>query len=135
MADLGSDIAGVFDISWGLLTSSDRTALAEALLRRLTTPRGGLIGVPTYGYDVQTLIGATVPASVIEQRVLEQLLLDERVVDADVTVTLDERTGVLRVAMTVHDSAGPFDLTLTVSQLTVQAFLDSELFAEIDQAA
>lgn len=128
MADLGSDIAGVFDIDPALSVVTGRTALAQAVLRRLTTPRGGLIGSPTYGYDVAALIGSTVPPSIVEQRVLEQCLLEEEIVDARCTVTLV--AGVLTVTLALQDGDGPFALVLSASELTTEAFLDGVLFAQ-----
>lgn len=130
--DFGSDIAGVFDIDPTLSVVEGRPALAHALLRRITTPRGTLIGDPSYGYDVTGLIGSTVPMSVVEQRVLEQILAEEGVEDARVTAELVNDT--VTITMHVVDSEGPFDLVLTSSQLTTAAFLDSVLFAETEDA-
>lgn len=126
---LGSDIGGVTSIDYALSTVSGRLALAQAILRRLTTPRGGLVGAPSYGYDVATLLGSTVPASIIEQRVLEQVLLEEEVEDAGCTVTVD--AGSLSVDVAVVDADGPFDLTLAASELTVSALIDGvQIFQE-----
>lgn len=124
MADLGSDIAGVMSIDYALSTVSGRMALAQAILRRLTTPRGGLLGDPSYGYSVHDLIGSSVPVSVIEQRVLEQVLLEEEVEDARCNARMSN--GVLFIEITVEDADGPFELTLTASELSTEAFLESE---------
>lgn len=126
---LGSDLSGVLDIDFALSTVSGRTALGQAILRRLTTPRGGLVGDPTYGYAVFETIGSTVPTSVIEQRVLEQVLAEEEVEDARVSV---QRTGEsLRIVISVVDAEGPFELTLTRDQLTTEALLgDRVIFSE-----
>lgn len=126
---LGSDIGGVRSIDRTLSVVTGRQALAEAILRRLTTPLGGLIGAPSYGYDVATTIGSTVPVSVVEQRVLEQVLYEEEVEDARCSVVVDG--GSLTVAVSVVDADGPFELTLTADELTVSAFIDGvPLFEE-----
>jgi phage baseplate assembly protein W len=128
MAELGSDIAGVFDVDATLSVATGRRALAQAILRRLTTPRGGLIDSPAYGYDVTALIGSAVPPSIVEQRVLEQVVAEQEVKDARCTVTFTRDT--LTVDIQVEEGDGPFSLTLTASELTIQAFLDGTLFAE-----
>lgn len=133
MSDLGSDIAGVFDVDATLSLVTGRPALAQAILRRLTTTRGGLLGAPTYGYDLLALIGSTVPASVVEQRVLEQVLAEEEVEDARCTATF--AGGTLLVEIFVEDADGPFTLTLSATELKASAFLDGVLFDELDLAA
>src|SRR5690606_10078705 len=115
-------IAGVRDIDFSLSKVSGRQAHAQALLRRLTTPRGSLIAAPTYGYDVTELVGGTTPAHIVEQRVREQCLLDERTEDVVVQVTKDDATGGLTIEIEVDDdNDGEFTLILSgSSQLTAQ---------------
>lgn len=130
---LGSDIAGVTSIDYALTTVSGRQALAEAILRRLFTPRGGLWYAPSYGYSIVGLIGSSVPPSIVEQQVLEQVLAEEEVEDASCTVTYTDANGgrSLAIAINVVDADGPFDLVLTASELTYQALLDgTEIFSE-----
>lgn len=122
--DHGTDLSGITSLDWTLSTVGGRRALAHAILRRLTTPRGGLFYAPTYGYNVAELIGSTVPASVVEQRVLEQVLAEEEVEDARCTVTLTGTT--LRIEIHVAAADGPFDLVLTQDELTLEAFFDGE---------
>lgn len=130
---LGSDIAGVTDLDAALSTVSGRVALAQRILRRLTTPRGGLVGSATYGYDLTALVGSTVPASVVEQRVLEQALLEEEVEDAQAETISVDSTGEMTVELRVVDADGPFELVLTASELTVSALIDGQpLFQEVD---
>lgn len=131
--ELGSDIAGVTSIDYALSTVSGRRALAEAILRRLTTRRGALFYAQSYGYAVVELIGSTVSASEIEQRVLEQVLLEEEVEDATCTVLFTDVGGTRSVSIEIKvtDADGPFDLTLTASELTISALLEgTEIFRE-----
>jgi len=126
---LGSDFAGVLSVDYALSTATGRRALANQILRRLTTPRGGLIGAPKYGYDLLSVIGSTVPPSAVEQRVLEQVLEEEEVEDASCSVSFDN--GRLTTDIAVVDGDGPFDLTIVASELTVQALIDGvEIFQE-----
>ena len=131
--ELASDIGGVTSVDYALSTVSGRQALAEAILRRLTTRRGGLFYAPSYGFDVLGLIGSTVSASEVEQRVLEQALLEEEVEDATCTVTFADvgATRSITVELNITDAEGPFDLTLSASELTISALLGgTELFNE-----
>jgi hypothetical protein len=131
LTPLGSDLAGVLSLDYALTTVIGRQALAQAILRRLTQARGGLVGSPAYGYDVTALIGATVPEQLIEQRVMEQVVAEEEVEDASCTATLTRNQ--LRIEVSVIDADGPFELTLTADELTVEAFVDG--FQIFQQAA
>ena len=124
MADLGSDISGVTDVDATLSVVTGNPSLAQAILRRLGTPRGGLLGKPTYGYDIAALIGSSVPVSVIEQRILEQVQAEEEVESVRAQVLFDASRGVLTVQLDIIASDGPFELTITQTALTVEALLD-----------
>jgi len=123
---LGSDIAGVSDVDWALSTVSGRVALAHAILRRLRTSRGGLLGGPvSYGFNLEDLIGSDVPASVVENRVRAQALEEEEVVDCAVVASFRAAAGALEVTIAVIDGDGPFTLTIVAAEdLTIGAFLD-----------
>jgi hypothetical protein len=123
---LGTMIGGVDTIDYALTKVSGRTALAHRILRRLMTPRGGLFYAPTYGYDLGELIGSSVPVSVVEQRVNEQVLAEEEVSDARTDATL--ATGTLTVSIQVVDADGPFLLVMNASELTVSALIDGVEF-------
>lgn len=121
---LGSDISGITDVDASLSTVGGRLALAQRCLRRLSTKRGSLIGSPLYGFDLQSCIGSMMPVSVVNQRVGEQILLEPEVEDASVASTFDAVTGELVVEIEVVDADGPFDLTLTATNLTLTAIAD-----------
>lgn len=121
--ELGSDFAGVLDVTPTLAVATGPRALADAILRRLTTPRGGHFEDPLYGYDLRAQIGAATPVSVIQQRVLEQVLAEEEVADARVSVT--RSNGTLRVVIDVIVASGPFRLTVIPNELTIEHFLEA----------
>jgi hypothetical protein len=125
---LGTCIGGSTALDYALTKVSGRTSLAHRIIRRLTTPRGGLFYAPSYGYDLAELIGSTVPVSVVEQRVLEQVLYEEEVSDARTVATLANDT--LTVDISVVDDDGPFELVLTSTELTVSAMLNGSTFFE-----
>lgn len=122
-ANIGADIncASGLDPLFTLVTG--RAALVQAIARRLQTPRGTLAWIgdtADYGYDVrQHLADDLSPRllSAIATRVEAEALADERVRAAVASVTL--LAGVLRVALSITDAAGPFRLTLSIDAVTV----------------
>lgn len=119
MADLGTDIAGVTDVTPSLATVSGRRNLIQAIARRLITPRGGLFYDETYGYDVrQFLSGIVRSTSVIAAGIVEQAEQDERVDQADADVTFSGDQLVIKVS--ISDGFGPFSFVLAISKVTVE---------------
>jgi hypothetical protein len=92
--------------------------LAQAIARRLTTPRGGLFYDSDYGTDIRRWLNAAVqPLGRIGFEVQNEALKDERVKRANATVTIVG--GTLNIDLKLVDADGPFTLTLSVNQLTV----------------
>jgi hypothetical protein len=116
---LASDFSGVLDIDWALSTVDGELALAQAILRRLTTPLGGLEEDPTYGFDIRDLVGSTLSASVIEQRVREQCLAEQEVDRCAVRVT--QSTDSILIEIRLRTVNGTASLTLDQSALTLDA--------------
>lgn len=123
MADLGSDVFAVTDLDPGFRLVSGRLAHAQAIARRLATPRGDLERIgddPDYGSDLRQFVGDDVgPRVVFEVASLveREALKDERTLSATATVTF--AGGALMVALRITDAAGPFSLVLAVSDVTV----------------
>ena len=120
--DLGTDIstpsAADLDPSLGLV--SGLRGLGEALARRLCTPRGGLLDDPGYGTDVRSWLNSSLDTRALQTiavLVREELLQDERVEDASVTVAYTAPR--LTITAQVRSSAGPLTLVLAVSAVTV----------------
>jgi hypothetical protein len=93
MADLGNDLACVFDLDPSVSEVSGRRALAEAIARRWLTPRGTLFYAPTYGAGLITYLHG-------EMQSVE-----------------------IRVGGRLTDAAGPFRFVLSVSDLTMDLVL------------
>jgi phage baseplate assembly protein W len=123
MADvLGTDIGCYPDLDSSGALVSGRTMLAQALARRLTTPRGGLFYDTNYGTDLRLYLneGMTNEAqSRIKAAVESECLKDERVSACSAEVSFSLQTQLLKVSISVDTKAGPFSLTLAVSSLTV----------------
>lgn len=124
---LGSDLSCITDIDPAGAEVSEKMLLAQALARRLTTPRGRLIDDANYGYDLNQWLNADVgPAELaqIQSQAQAECLKDERVQSATVTVTF--LGGVMLVAVALVSSLGPFQLVLSVSALTTQLLTVSQ---------
>lgn len=129
MADLGSDFHCVTDIDFNLSAVSGRTCLAEAIARRLQTPRGGLWYDADYGTDLRQFINSpALNLRAVSAAAYAEILKDERVESAQVTTTMPggPSATTLTVTVSLADSAGPFTLVLSVSSLTVSLLNFSE---------
>jgi hypothetical protein len=120
----GVDLGGVLDVESTLVLRMDRQALSEALLRRLTTPRGSLFYDFDYGFDLRQFLSAPAPQpGYLEMQVRTEVEKDERVEGVDVQSSFVGET--LTVQLTVTDGDGPFNLTLEVTQLTVEFLVEN----------
>lgn len=123
MTDLGVDLYCISDLDAAGRTVSGPEALAQALARRLQTPRGALAAIgddPDYGTDLRDYVGEDTGAGAeaeIEAAVRAECLKDERVRDVDVTVAIRDR--VLTVGLRVASTQGVVRLVLAVSAVTV----------------
>lgn len=117
----GSDLSCVTDLDPAMVETSGLHMLAQALCRRLITPRGTLIDDFNYGFDLRQFLGDDVgPADLarIASGVDAELLKDERVSASQTTVALAAQ-GVLNVVTTLTPSAGPsFQLVLAITNVT-----------------
>lgn len=98
---------------------SGNRAIAEAIVRRLTTPRGRLIDDPNYGYDLTDLIndGTTPPQLAQAQKLASfEAKKDPRVIQCQVRIQLTG--GVLIVTATPTTATGPFTLVFSLSSLS-----------------
>lgn len=121
--NIGADVSCVSGLDPLFTLVTGRTALGQAIARRLQTPRGTLAWIgdtADYGDDVRQHLGDDLTprlASLIASRVEAEALADERVRAATATVTL--LAGALRVGLQLADAAGPFRLTLSIDAVTV----------------
>lgn len=100
---------------------SGRDLLAEALLRRLVTTRGTLLGCPDYGTDVRDWINDDLDNARVAQlsaAISAELSKDERVRTATATSTF--ANDVLTSTITIVDAAGPFKLTVAIDQVSLK---------------
>lgn len=120
-ADLGTDLSCVTDLDGAGAVVSGRLLLGQAYARRLSTPNGGLIDDPIYGYDLTQFVNADLGAGDIDDiqsKAAAEGSKDERVLSCSVVVTVSI-DGIMSVVASMVDSDGPFDLVLSVSDVTV----------------
>jgi phage baseplate assembly protein W len=121
MSDLGIDLVSSPDLDFRLVTGE--RALAEALLRRLSTPRGGLFSEPAYGYDLRMLLNeamSEVELARAQMAIEAEIQKDERVTSVDTRLDFDAQRERLRLTAAVTTSDGPFQLILGVDRVTVE---------------
>lgn len=124
----GLDLDCVEDLHITLrAASSEKLALAQAIARRMQTPRGRLLDDPEYGYDLRRWIGTTdPPVALIEAAIASEARKDERVSDCSAIVTFDRDTHTIdaRFAIVPRASSDSFDFTLSVGSLTASVLLE-----------
>lgn len=121
--NFGSCWSCVYDLTMPSVMVSGNQCVAEMIARRLQTPRGGLIDDPNYGYDLTGWLDADITTpqlASIQSNVNAECVKDQRVLSAQSTVTLVQ-SGMLIVTIQLVTAAGPFTLTLSVSNLAPNA--------------
>lgn len=123
MADLGATISCLGDLDPMFRMVSGRKALAQEIANRLISPRGSYLPDPSYGFDVRAFLNESVsPREVfaIESGIEAEALKDERIEDADATVTFDEAAGSVRIDLRLTDAEGPFDLVIAIDAVNLE---------------
>jgi phage baseplate assembly protein W len=116
--DVSTFVDGDLDPTFALI--SGPRVVAEAIARRLQTPRGGLVRNPDYGTDLRQWVNASLTSA--RRAALQNAIAGEAGADPRVdTVEVEfvESEGELRVSISGTCAAGPFDLVLDVASLTV----------------
>jgi phage baseplate assembly protein W len=123
VTDFGSDISATAELNAAFSLVSGKRAVAEACIRRLTTPRGGLFYAPNYGTDVREMLAARLDATRLgswRARIESELRKDDRIQSAQAELTLHPETERVVISARVATSEGPFTFTLAASALSVE---------------
>jgi phage baseplate assembly protein W len=121
VADLGTDLSCIQDLTDEMATVSGRLGLAQALARRIITPRGALIDDANYGFDITDFLDNDVLPATLAQvggNVDAEFLKDQRVLASTTTVITSGQK--LVTTSVVQDADGPFSLVLSVGDVTVE---------------
>lgn len=119
----GSDIDMFDDLPLRFNLARGWRNLANAILRRLTTPRGSLPYAPEYGFDVRSLLNgsandATIPT--LQQEIAREVEKDPRVATCAATLVYTASSNSLQIQLRLATTAGPWRLVVAVDQLTAQ---------------
>lgn len=118
----GLDVSASPDLDPMLRLQGGPRVLAEAIVRRLSTPRGGLWYAPDYGFDVRELLGeGFTPAALFraQSSIEAEVEKDARVQSARVTLTTPAPDK-LRISIRIVAADAPFDLVVGVDALNVE---------------
>lgn len=116
---LGQTLDCTDDLTPGMRVVSGRTALIQALIRRLRCDPGGLWYDLEYGTNLcNSVHQATATGYEIERAAEIECGKDERVESVTATAELDGDT--MTLTLTIEDSDGPFELVLEVSAVTIE---------------
>lgn len=121
--DLGTDVSCTTDLDPAFALVFDSTALGQALLRRLITPRGMVGDDPDYGTDVRAFMNETQSGDFgfrLQSAIERECEKDERVASATATVTLNASGTQASVSVAVEfvTDASLFTLVLAISAVT-----------------
>lgn len=121
--NFGQDSSCVSDVGLFDLQITDPIMLVgQRIIRRLTTPRGGLAAIgddPNFGWDLRQLINAQLsPTSITNyQQQIEAECYKEETISSAVA-TISGSGGNIAVSIQLTSASGPFSLTLPVQNLT-----------------
>lgn len=103
MADFGEDVSTFPDLDVTGNSITGLRTIAEACLRRLSTPEGSLEYDPDYGYDLRDLLNEDLDARDLRRHAARaeiELEKDERIARADVVLSLEPTTHKLTIRIT-----------------------------------
>lgn len=130
LVGFGADLSCGMRLTTGRMVGG-RTLLAEAIWRRLTTPRGTLSGgaeASAYGLDLAAYVGAVgerIAEAALPSIVEAELLKDDRIAAVSVTATAyraDDGTARIELQLVVQPASdlARFPLTLGVTSAGVE---------------
>ncbi len=120
-ADFGLDLWCEQDLDPRMPEVNGLVAFAQALARRLDTPRNMLIDDQDYGYDLVELVSRGMTPdelAAIPGRIVAELRKDERVDSVVAVVALASLTTLI-LDLRVRSSLGPFKFTVAIADAKV----------------
>jgi phage baseplate assembly protein W len=121
MTDFGRDLWCDGDTRPDCAEVTGLPLVAQAVIRRWETPRGGCFYDPNYGEGLLDLVhqaGITGPdvASLLERGSMK----DERVDSASAEATIDVESETITATVRLETSLGPFSMTVSIDALRVE---------------
>jgi len=121
--DYGQDFDFLIGLDPRLRLLGGLANLEQALVHRLTTPRGGLFYDANYGTDIRVYLNEAVTPQVqarVRADVQAECTKDERVLTCTAATSFDSASDRLLVQLAVQTAAGPFRFVLAVTSVTVE---------------
>lgn len=123
MTDYGSDISTFPDLDGTFTPISGTRVVCEAIARRLSTPRGSLLGSPNYGVDLRAWLNEAMDAesvAALQRLARAELAKDERLAGVVVAASFDFESSTLTLQISADLVTGEsFSLVMTVGKLTI----------------
>lgn len=119
--DFGRDLSCADDLEDDMAEVEGPVVVAQAIYRRLYTPRGALWQDPDYGLDLHDYLSRRMSAAeiaAIPGDVVKEILKDERVERATVKIT-KQTFEALEIMINAEAGGGSFSLTISVTQAAV----------------
>lgn len=123
--DYGLDVYCNGDLRPDMPKVTGRSLLIQRARNGLETAPGSMDWDPLavgWGYDLRLLVNAKIRTDLRqeEQRIVNQIERDDEVEKAEVTSVFYQSSGALYLKCRIWDADGPFSLTLSIDELTVQ---------------
>ena len=118
MTDFGITIHCDDDFSPRMQAVSGVDSVAEALIRRLSTSRGGLWYDQDYGTNLCDFVNQAFSGYTIERACELESLKDERVYSCGATATIERES--VSISMQIELENGNFEMVLLVTGLSVE---------------
>ncbi len=119
---------GVIDLTDTMQEATGLDVLVQSIVRRHLTAKGSDISSPNDGIDVRAFIKAGLTQqeiSSIANQVQQEIIRDQRVLPSTTVVAAyNQAAMVLTLTETIQTAAGPFSLTIAVSQVTVEILVN-----------
>ena len=126
----GTDLSCVTDLTDNLaeVDPASNQAIAEALIRRLITPRGSLPDDPDYGFDLRGMLNRGVTLAQLQAvsgQARSEVRKDDRVLDANVSAVFSNQGSTLSVTIEVtpadvDNDTFSFTFALTDSSVVIE---------------
>lgn len=119
---LGVDWLGMNDLDFSGELVEGILCLAQDVVHRLSTPRGGLFYDETWGLDLRAYLEEGLTAqrlAAIPSEVSSEVEKDERVKAATVTASFNQPAELLVITIALQTALGPFTLVLAIDKLNV----------------
>jgi phage baseplate assembly protein W len=123
VSDYGSDISTFPDLDGTFTLITGTRVVCEAVARRLSTPRGSLLGAPDYGIDLRAYVNESMDADVLaglQRSAKLEIAKDERIASVAVAASFDFASSTLTLNISADLVTGEsFSLVMTIGNLAI----------------